>query len=76
MTQLLGRFEDDERRRVHDKLVILISVVSQMLALTRGQHDDPHNSRLLDSFTDLFWDGLFARISTAKSTRRVSRSRP
>ena len=66
MTRLLDRFQREERERVHDKLVILISVISQMLALTKGQHDDPENSRLLDSFTDLFWDALFARLSTAQ----------
>lgn len=62
MTNLLDRFEGAERQRVHDKLVILISVISQMLALTKGQHDDPRNSHLLDNFTDLFWDALFSRL--------------
>lgn len=62
MTTLLGRFEGTERERVHDKLVILISVISQMLQLTRGQHDDPRNSHLLDNFIDLFWDALFSRL--------------
>ena len=62
MTNLLDRFTGSERQRVHDKLVILISVISQMLALTKGQHDDPRNSHLLDNFADLFWDALFSRL--------------
>jgi AcrR family transcriptional regulator len=66
MNQLLERFEGAERQRVHDKLVILISVISQMLALTKGQRDDPRNSHLLDNFTDLFWDAMFSRLPPAK----------
>jgi AcrR family transcriptional regulator len=66
MTQLLGRFQGVERQRVHDKLVILVSVIAQMLALTKGQRDDPRNSHLLDNFTDLFWDALFSRLPGTK----------
>jgi len=73
MTHLLGRFTGTERERVHDKLVILISVISQMLTLTKGQHDDPRNSHLLDNFTDLFWDGLFSRLPKAQQNARAVR---
>ena len=68
MTNVLERYEGTERQRVHDKLVILISVISQMLALTKGQHDDPRNSHLLDNFTDLFWDSLFSRLPRVMKT--------
>jgi AcrR family transcriptional regulator len=72
MTNLLDRYEGAERERVHDKLVILISVISQMLTLTQGQHDDPRNSHLLDNFTDLFWDALFSRLPKMRPAGRKS----
>ncbi len=78
MTQVLGRFHGADRERVHDKLVILISVIAQMLALTKGQRDDPRNSHLLDNFTDLFWDALFSRLPGTRTAAasRVVQVRP
>jgi AcrR family transcriptional regulator len=71
MINVLDRYTGAERQRVHDKLVILISVISQMLALTKGQHDDPRNSHLLDNFTDLFWDALFSRLPAVRERKAL-----
>jgi AcrR family transcriptional regulator len=62
MTNILSRFAAEERERAHGKLVILLSVVSQMLSLTHAQREDARDSRLLDGFTDLFWEGFFAKL--------------
>jgi AcrR family transcriptional regulator len=59
MTCILSRFVGEERERVHEKLVIFLSMASQMLSLSRAQGEDAHDSRLLDGFTDLFWQGFF-----------------
>jgi AcrR family transcriptional regulator len=75
MTNVLARFKGAERQRAHDKLVILISVISQMLALTQAMHDDPRKSHLLDNFTDLFWDALFSKLPKAKGSAEPADSR-
>jgi len=68
MTQILGRFVGAERERAHDKLVILLSGISQMLSLAHAQREDPSDSRLLDGFTDLFWEGFFAKLPKSPSS--------
>lgn len=70
MTGLLERFAGAERERAHDKLVILISLVSQMLALTKRHHDATSSARLLDNFTDLFWDALFSHLPQPQARNR------
>lgn len=62
MTNILSRFAAEERERAHGKLVILLSVVSQMLSLAHAQREDARDSRLLDGFTDLFWEGFFEKL--------------
>ena len=62
MQRILGHFSGRERQRAHDKLVILLSTVSQMLSLAHAHREDPEDSRLLDGFTDLFWEGFFSKL--------------
>jgi len=68
MTNILSRFAAGERERAHAKLVILLSAVSQMLSLAHAQREDVRDSRLLDGFTDLFWEGFFEKLP--KTSRR------
>jgi AcrR family transcriptional regulator len=44
MTDALDRYAGKERQRVHDKLVILIPMISKLLALTKAAADDLRNS--------------------------------
>ncbi len=68
MTNILSRFVGEERERAHGKLVILLSVASQMLSLARAQREDARSSKLLDGFTDLFWQGFFEKLPKPSST--------
>jgi AcrR family transcriptional regulator len=62
MTNILSRFAGEDRERAHGKLVILLCVVDQMLSLAHAQREDARDSRLLDGFTDLFWEGFFEKM--------------
>jgi AcrR family transcriptional regulator len=70
MTNILSRFAGEDRERAHGKLVILLSVVFQMLSLAHAQQEDARDSRLLDGFTDLFWEGFFEKLPKRKSGKR------
>jgi AcrR family transcriptional regulator len=69
MTNILSRFGGEDRERAHGKLVILLSVVSQMLSLAHAQGEDARDSRLLDGFTDLFWEGFFEKLPKPSRAR-------
>jgi len=68
MTHILSRFSGEERERAHGKLVILLSMASQMLSLAHAQREEARNSRLLDGFTDLFWQGFFKELPRPSGT--------
>ena len=76
MTGLLNRFEAGEpRKRAHSKLVMLILLLERALFLVHSQKLEPASSSMLDDFTDMFWDTLFAELTGERSdTRRLSRT--
>jgi len=70
MTNILSRYSGEARDNAHGKLVILLSVASQMLSLVHAQREDARESRLLDGFADLFWKGFFKTLPKPSSTAR------
>ena len=65
MTRMMGRFEGAQRQAFHDKLVIMFANLSAMLFQVAAQGAPPAKSRLLDEFTDIFWEGMFCRLSSS-----------
>ena len=63
MTRMLGRFEGAPRQAFHDKLVIMFATLSVMMFQVAARGDPPARSRLLDEFTDIFWEGMFCRVA-------------
>lgn len=67
MTQLLGRFQGEERGRIHVKLNILLAMTASVLISVHVDADPPATSPLLDRVTDIWWDALFTSLPTKKS---------
>jgi AcrR family transcriptional regulator len=63
MTRMLGIFEGAQRQSFHDKLVIMFANLSAMLFQVAAQGEPPAQSRLLDEFTDIFWEGMFCGVA-------------
>ena len=68
MTCILSRFVGEERERVHEKLVIFLSMASQMLSLSRAQGEDFNLTWLMYPGVRVM-SGRAARMCFMRSTR-------
>ena len=59
MTRFLGHFTGGEQVAAHYKLVLLFNDLDQLMHVTSLMRDPEASSRMFDTFTDLYWRGLF-----------------
>jgi AcrR family transcriptional regulator len=59
MPRFLGRFRGASREAAHDKLMLFLFNLDQLMYMVSLMHDSDAAERMFDSFTDVYWRGLF-----------------
>lgn len=59
MVRFLARFSGAAREAAHDKLMLFIFNLDQLMYMASMMNDRGATSRMFDSFTDVYWRGLF-----------------
>jgi AcrR family transcriptional regulator len=62
MTQLLGRFQGEEQRRVMGKIDLLLTMLASVMGRVYALDENPDKSPHLDYATDILWDAIFAAL--------------
>lgn len=60
MVNFLGRFNGAAREAAHDKLMLFLFNLDQLMYMVSLMNDRGASERMFDSFTDVYWRGLFA----------------
>jgi AcrR family transcriptional regulator len=68
MVRFLGRFSGAAREAAHDKLMLFIFNLDQLMYMASLMNDRKASERMFVSFTDVFWRGLFNTEPQPKRT--------